>query len=455
MKNNRLTVLLTIFSVIASASWIPAEAQSTGLERRAEIEARYGVKNAETIYDTKSELLKQPNRMGAEYLIYQFDNPKMTPAPSGYKPFYASVTCRHGTRYALSDNIYEKFRSLLTTAHKEGTLTEKGEELRSRYERFYPHVAFRGGDLTAKGQEQTREIAHILYNNFHQLFKGHTVGVAKSTTIPRVIMTMSSFIDELRSLDRDFTYSMDAGRALLPVLEPNGSKNPYREKVDMTPEAQASLKNFCSRFESAEDFCNEFFNDKSFVAENYGAEAFRTDLRNIVVDVQCLDGDAAAEKFEGVFTDEELFGIWEARNYFSYLTYGPSPLADPRLLKNNAAILKDIIDNAERNIASGNVQIDLRFTHDTAVLPLVSFMQIDNFGAIVERPEDVKNFWRSDFIPMSSNLQLIFFRNKAKKDILVKVLYNGHEASLPLHEVAPSFYSWNEFKEFYRKLLEY
>lgn len=35
---------------------------------------------------------------------------------------------------------------------------------------------------------------------------------------------------------------------------------------------------------------------------------------------------------------------------------------------------------------------------------------------------------------MASNLQLIFFRNKKNPEILVKVLYNGHEAMLPLPE---------------------
>ena len=36
---------------------------------------------------------------------------------------------------------------------------------------------------------------------------------------------------------------------------------------------------------------------------------------------------------------------------------------------------------------------------------------------------------------------------------LVKVLYNGHEAMLPLPEAAPSFYPWSAFKDFYGKLI--
>ena len=110
--------------------------------------------------------------------------------------------------------------------------------------------------------------------------------------------------------------------------------------------------------------------------------------------------------------------------------------------------------NADRNITSGKVRLDLRFTHDTAVLPTASFMRINNFGAVISDPHEVKNYWRSDQIPMASNIQFIFYRSKKSSEILIKVLYNGHEASLPLAEVAPSYYSWNAFKDFYYKLIE-
>ena len=84
------------------------------------------------------------------------------------------------------------------------------------------------------------------------------------------------------------------------------------------------------------------------------------------------------------------------------------------------------------------------------MLPLVSYMRMDNFGAVVDDPKEVRNYWRSDKVPMAANLQLIFYRCKRNPEILVKVLYNGHEASLPIPQVAPSFYSWTAFKDYYR-----
>lgn len=180
---------------------------------------------------------------------------------------------------------------------------------------------------------------------------------------------------------------------------------------------------------------------------------FEDNMRSIVMDMQCLDEDSTKDNMLDIFTPEELFNLWEVRNYNGYLFWGFSPLADNRGVTNNAAILKDILDNAEKDLASGDFQMYLRFTHDSAVLPLVSFMRLNNFGAVVNEPDEVKNYWRSDQIPMASNLQLIFFRSKKNPEILIKVLYNGREALLPLPEAAPSFYTWSAFKEFYGKLI--
>lgn len=51
---------------------------------------------------------------------------------------------------------------------------------------------------------------------------------------------MFCFLDELRTLDNDFRYTVDTGRKYLPVLEPNGSKKPYRTIVPATKEAKES-----------------------------------------------------------------------------------------------------------------------------------------------------------------------------------------------------------------------
>ncbi len=417
-------------------------------EQRAAIEAEHGVRDAVAKYDTRAEMMADRGLLGGEYSMYLFGEVRITPPPKGYKPVYVSHIGRHGARYGLGDGVYEAVRKVLSDAHSAGKLTGAGEELYVRYEKFYPSVANRGGDLTEEGQRQHRLIASTMYREFPEVFKGKTRAEVLSTAVPRVMLSMMSFVDELKGLDRDLTYSVDAGRVYLPILEPDGGQNPFRVRTQISSEAKASSAALQASLVDPEAFCSRYFNDTDYLESTAGMWQFESNLRTVVVGIQCLDGERA-DTFSDIFTFDELFGIWEVRNYNGYLYMGRSPLTDNFGCTKNAAILENMIGEADKDLASGEVQLRLRFSHDTAILPLVSYMRLDNFGAVVDDPGEVKNYWRSDKVPMAANLQLIFYRSRRNPEILVKVLYNGREASLPIPQAAPSFYSWTAFKEYY------
>lgn len=426
----------------------------TNTEQRAAIEAEYGVRDAVVRYDTDAEFRSDMSMVEAEYCDYPFPEAELSKAPKGYKPVYISFIGRHGSRYALSDGIYEKMHTLFSEAHAAGKLTEAGEKLRESYEALYPYVAFRGGDLSAKGEAQWRRIADEIYHNFPEVFRGKTRIEVISTPVPRVMMSMFCFLDEIRGLDRDAELDVDAGRVFYPVLEPNKSTSPVPLRAALPGRAMKSAADFMKSKVDPEGFCSRFFTDPQYVERIYGGMwDFEYDLRKIVVDKTCLDGKAAELSPEGLFTPEELYGIWQVHNYNGYVYMGRTPLTDNRNCHNNARILDDMMSKADRDLASGDVRLNLKFSHDTALMPLLCFMRLNNFGAVVDDPEDVKNWWRADFVPMASNLQFIFYRSSRSQEILVKVLYNGVEASLPFDETAPGFYSWTEFRNFYSELI--
>ena len=441
-------IVLAVAALLAAGTYSFAQTPAT-LDRRAAVEAEFGVKDAVRRYDTRAEMMADRNLLGGEYYMYPFDEVRITPAPKGYKPVYISHIGRHGARYALGDGVYEAVRKVLSDAHTAGKLTEAGEDLFVRYERFYPSVANRGGDLTKEGQKQLRLIASTMHREFPEVFKGKTRADVLSTAVPRVMLSMMSFLDELKGLDGDLTYSVDAGRAYLPVLEPDGGQNPFRVKTLIPADAKASSAAMHADLIDSKAFCSRYFNDIDYLESTSGTWKFESDLRTVVVGLQCLDGEPS-DDFSDIFTFDELFGIWEVRNYNGYLYMGRSPLTDNSGCTKNAAILENMIEEADSDLASGGIQLRLRFSHDTAILPLVSYMRLDNFGAVVDDPKEVMNYWRSDKVPMAANLQLIFYRSKRTPEILVKVLYNGHEASLPIPQVAPSYYSWTAFKDYYR-----
>jgi hypothetical protein len=53
---------------------------------------------------------------------------------------------------------------------------------------------------------------------------------------------------------------------------------------------------------------------------------------------------------------------------------------------------------------------------------------------------------------MSANLQWILYRKDMDdQDVLIKVLLNGQEATLPLHSENAPYYHLKEFKDYYLK----
>jgi len=448
MRYRVLNVVILAVAVLLIAGTSSFAQTPAAPEQRLAVEAEYGVGDAVAKYDTRAEMLADRNLLGGEYYMYPFDEVRITPAPKGYKPVYISHIGRHGARYGLGDGVYEAVRKVLSDAHAAGKLTPAGEDLHARYEKYYPSVANRGGDLTEEGQKQLRQIASTMYREFPEVFKGKTNAKVLSTAVPRVMLSMMSFLDELKGLDSDLKYSVDAGRVYLPVLEPDGGQNPSRVRTQIPAEAKASYSAMQTSLVDPKAFCSRYFNDTDYLESTSGMWQFESNLRTVVVGIQCLDGEQA-DTFSDIFTFEELFGIWELRNYNAYLYMARSPLTDNFGCTKNAAILENMIKDADNDLASGEVQLRLRFSHDTAILPLVSYMRLDNFGAVVDDPGEVKNYWRSDKVPMAANLQLIFYRSGRTPEILVKVLYNGREASLPIPQTAPSFYSWTAFKEYY------
>ena len=55
-------------------------------------------------------------------------------------------------------------------------------------------------------------------------------------------------------------------------------------------------------------------------------------------------------------------------------------------------------------------------------------------------------------IPMCGNIQMVFYKN-AKGNILVKILLNEREATLPIKSKTAPYYEWKAVKDYWRNTL--
>ena len=390
--------------------------------------------------DTHSQVLSDIERAGGVHYMYPMDAPAPTAAPKGYKPFYVSHLGRHGARFALGSTLYDGQWETWSKAHELGWLTPEGEAIYEAWKDLYPEVRRREGNLTRKGQDQHHFIARELYKNYPEVFDGPTHASAVSTGVHRVIVSMFSFLSQLDNLDADFTFDADYGypyqNYLLPdvIDQPNNWPDSVSRKFNQFLASRLNLDAMLARW---------FTQPGLLVSRPY---AFVDDLHVVVSTLDNLD-TPSAEVFYGIFTPEERFRLWEVSNYSSYLRLGMSPDVENVRPLSMQALLQDIIAKADEDLRSGAVQLRLRFAHDSTLMPLLSLMGVNHWGAVVSNPSDVADAWRTFDIPMAANLQLIFFRSKKSPDILVQVLLNGFEATLPLEMAAPgSFYQWSAVK---------
>ena len=96
----------------------------------------------------RDEIAANPGKSGGVYYVYTYDNPVLTPAPKGYKPFYISHYGRHGSRWLLHDSEYDEVMAVFRAADAANAFTERGREVYGRVKRVYDDGIDRGGDLS-------------------------------------------------------------------------------------------------------------------------------------------------------------------------------------------------------------------------------------------------------------------------------------------------------------------
>ena len=158
-----------------------------------------------------------------------------------------------------------------------------------------------------------------------------------------------------------------------------------------------------------------------------------------------------------LFTTEDLYRMWQIDNALWYLQYGFCPLNGGDYPYSQRHLLRRIIEDADSCIRLEKPGAQLRFGHETVLLPLVCLIGINGYDLQTTNLDDLeeKGWWCSSVFPMGSNVQFIFYRrDPADKDVLFKVLLNEQEARLPIHTDCAPYYHWADFRRYCLKKLD-
>jgi len=254
------------------------------------------------------------------------------------------------------------------------------------------------------------------------------------------VLSMSSFCQELVQCNPAIEIREQSSRFTLDGVVPSDRQNPKKRQF---PKVKARWEQNRDKFTFDESLREKVVN-RTFTSTDSlpgNMHHIGSNLINLYTSLPSIGHEGM---MEGLITDDEMVAQWEQSNLGSY-----SWVFEPQ--NEMIPILEDIIRKADAVMDGSSDRIaDLRFGHDTCIGPLTVLMGLNGADKDPEDPYEVKNIYQNWQTCKASNLQLVFYRGKkASDDVLVKVLLNGSEVSLPVQTDCYPYYKWSDFKAYY------
>lgn len=413
--------------------------------------------SAQTPEIIREIIRKNPNF--AEPTVTTYENieiGKLAPAPKGYEPFYFSMTSRHGSRYELFDHTFDAPNEVYNKASKLGILTPLGEEVRAILNRAAAEQSGKGGELALLGQEQLRAIGRRAYSNFGEIFRNGSIE-GKSSTKMRCVFSMIAFVDGLKESCATMPVEFEARDSYVGMLRPMANH----------PDTPKKLIEVWNRYGKA----GEGWRGKGL--EWLGKQDISQMLSKITTNPELLVAKCGAESIhhfacethhallfaqnfkvcdskilQQVFTPEEqyLFYIYHTNKWLHFSGGWGNPLIEC-YTSYITPLVDDIMSKAQAAVEGKNPHVaNLRFTHDTYVVPLLSIFGFE--GCSLQYGSDLEKACCSaplaKLMPMGANIQFVLYRNK-RGEILIRLLLNEQDMKLPIECKTAPFYPWGEF----------
>jgi len=391
-----------------------------------------------------------------------YDFPTLSQAPENYQPFYISHYGRHGSRYSCDQKAYERIYNKMKAAYDANALTDFGLKVYREVEIIYNDAIKRAGDLSYIGRMQHKGIANRMMQNFPEVFDNPSVSIdAKSTMIMRCALSMMSFCEEIKAKHPNIQLRVDASNKFQYYMCNEKKSNPLEKEKEWQDKYNAWKQKYN---QYSGDLDKRLFNNNKYVKDNVRMNGLTWNLYEMIQHIYAVDnigikrGESAIEQ---TLTTEDKINYWKLSNAYWYVMFGNCPDLGGKSSHVVKYTVENIIEEADKAIAQRTQDertcCTLRFGHDTGLMPLIVFLNLDNYGYATNDFDTLHEHW-CDFksISMAGNLQIIFYKNVKdfSKDILVKFLINEREAHLPIEAYEGVYYKWNDVQKYMRSLID-
>ena len=395
------------------------------------------------------DLIKQhPSYASCNYDVYPDSiKTKLTPSPAGKKPFYISHYGRHGSRYISNRIGYDTPYYMMLHADSLDELTPTGQQVLRHMNNIMRNTEGRWGELTGYGKQQMQKIGRRMAERFPEVFHPGANVNCISTVVPRCIESMGSAAMEMLQVCPQLKITMQASKRTQWYM--NYQDRQLRRNY-MTPEAKKALDAYTATRMGNSRLMELIFKNPDIVKEFVNEEDFSYYLMKMGL-FQLNTNFNRNTNLIGLFNTNDLYRMWQVDNAYWYIQHGACKLNGSKQPYSQRYLLKQMIADADSCIKLPDPGAQLRFGHETVLLPLVCLIGVNGYDLATDDLNELeaKGWWCSSVFPMASNLQFIFYRSSPKdKDVLVKVLLNEVEATLPIPTDCAPYYHWSDLRKF-------
>lgn len=430
MRRSWLTLLAVLVTAVSLQLERPAAAQP-----------------ASRLEEALAQITENPDRAATNMHSYEFHPVVDTRAPKGFKAFYISHYGRHGSRYEQSTSFSRAALEGFRKADSLSMLTEAGQALYRDVRAITDEHEGMEGFLTPRGGREHQMLARRMASRFPTVFnqKDRKEVLAVSSTSQRCIVSMSNFMGALNAAVPGLQFTSTSATRYMQYINPQIRYGSGAFSRSSDPSGFDWSRFLSQLFRNPSAIGGVIPDAEGFIRSIYSTGGLCQDLDYMGIDI-----------FRNYFTPEELTQLWIRQNDMIYGLWANSLERGDAVRDAPKPLLKDFVDKADEAISGKALRCaDLRFGHDTSVLPLAALLGVDDPEGRRFSVNDAHNYWFShERVLMASNIQMIFYKDK-KGVVLTKVLYNEQEVRFPgMRPLEGPYYPWTTLRAWFLSLCE-
>ncbi len=391
--------------------------------------------------------------------LYKKPVQKYTPAPAGYLPVFINHAGRHGARHLTKDVNTSGAYALIMKADSANELTAKGEELKQMVLALQKVEKGNTKSISAEGRAELAGIGERMYKNYSVVFKAKPNLNIRITKEVRTKQSADAFLSGFSKNPLPAGSSAEHNDDTnLRFYDLSPAYKKFEDEVDES-EPKISFGKEMHLAEINKAIIARIFKpgllaklnekqEEKFVSDIFGFATIVYSLNSEIKEAGFTEKDV---DFKSFFTCDELKSLSILDSADDFLKKGPGVDNNGIQVKIAVPLLVDFIKTTDDFITTGKYNAQLRFAHAETIAPFAALLQISGADKASNNITQINKIWQaSQVIPLSSNIQWIFYQKKGTAGYLVKILLNEKEVHISgLKTTNFPYYRWKDLRTFY------